>query len=102
MKKILLSADGDISVYSVPDNVADELDAYCQRFFKWLKEDTAAEKYRFVINGTACLRYDERDFIDYLNLSSGSEHSVLVETLDGISDIVNIPEKYRKLPYFNF
>ena len=29
MKKVLLSADGEISVYSVLDEVADNLEKYC-------------------------------------------------------------------------
>ena len=32
MKNVLLSADGDISVFSVPDEVADHLEKYCLEF----------------------------------------------------------------------
>lgn len=32
MKKILLSADSEISVFKVPDKVADNLEKYCLEF----------------------------------------------------------------------
>ena len=32
MKQVLLSADGEISVYYVPDAVADALETYCLEF----------------------------------------------------------------------
>ena len=32
MKPVILSADGDSVVYTVPDAVADNLEAYCMEF----------------------------------------------------------------------
>ena len=32
MKKVILSADGDSVIYSVPDEVADNLDKFCIEF----------------------------------------------------------------------
>lgn len=101
MKNIIISADGDRLVYSVPDVVADNLDQYCTEFCdKWLRTSTRAEKYR--IDGVLC--YNEQDFIEYLNeyLFPG-EQSVYVENLGPMgTDELPIPERYKDCPAFNF
>ena len=102
MKNILLSADGEISVYRVPDYAADELDEYCETFFRWMKESPDAQRYRFNVNGVACVQYDETDFIRYLNEYVCNERSEIIETLAGVYDEKSVPEKYRGLPYYNF
>lgn len=57
MKNVIISADGDRIVYSVPNIVADNLTEYCIEFCdKWLKTSPHAKKYRF--NGGLC--YNER------------------------------------------
>ena len=64
MKNVIISADGDRMVYSVPNIVADNLTEYCIEFcHRWLRTSSHAKKYR--INGGLC--YNERDFIEYLN-----------------------------------
>ncbi len=64
MKNVILSADGDRVVYSVPDDVADNLDRYCNQFCnEWLHTSPNAKKYR--VEDVVC--YNEADFIDYLN-----------------------------------
>ena len=63
MKNIVISADGDRKVFSVPDVVADNLTKYCGDFIKWLKNSPDAMKYR--MGGGLC--YNEEDFIEYLN-----------------------------------
>ena len=64
MKEIIISADGDSVVYSVPDDVANHLRKYCIEFCdKWMKTSPHAKRYR--IKGVYC--YNEADFIDYLN-----------------------------------
>ena len=64
MEEIIISADGDSVVYSVPDDVANHLRKYCIEFFdKWMKTSPYAKCYR--IKGGYC--YNEADFIDYLN-----------------------------------
>lgn len=100
MKNIILSADGDQLVYSVPDVVADNLEKYCLEFCnKWIQTDPHAEKYRF--HGLIC--YDERDFIDYLNQwRFPSEPSVYITNLGPIDSDLPIPEKYKDCPSFNF
>ena len=47
MKNVVISADGDRKVYSVPDVVADNLREYCIEFCdKWLQSSPQAKKYR--------------------------------------------------------
>ena len=101
MKNVLLSADWEISVFSVPDNVADNLEKYCMEFSAhWLHESPDAEKYRVKMSDAVC--YDEKDFIDYLNQYICKEPSALVETLPGIWREEDLPKEYVGLPYFNF
>jgi len=45
MKNIVLSADGERKVYSVPEAVADYLYEYCMDFDKWLWSSPDAKKY---------------------------------------------------------
>ena len=99
MKEIILSADGDSFVYAVPDDVADNLEKYCQKFYKWLKNDPGARKYR--VGGG--LRYCEADFIDYLNRNIyPDEKSVMKKNLGWTNLGENIPEEYKNCPYYNF
>ena len=47
MKDVILSADGDSRVYSVPDTVADNLEAYCLEFCNnWIWNSPHARKLR--------------------------------------------------------
>ena len=60
MKQVVLSADGDSVVYSVPDVVADKLEKYCLEFCtKWIRTGSEAKKYR--MNGGVC--YDQTDLL---------------------------------------
>ena len=108
MKWVLLSADNEPSIYSVPDSVADNLSDYCCEFCdKWLWESPHAAKYRTDLG----VAYNEYDFIRYLNeWIFPDEPSVLVETLDWsvIDDAINgrgelhLPERYKSCEWFNF
>ena len=100
MKNVILSADGDRIVYSVPDEVADHLEAYCLEFCsKWLCTSPHAAKYR--IGGGFC--YNEADFIEYLNRwRFPQQPSVFVENLGWIDSDRLIPPKYKDCPSFNF
>ena len=101
MRNVLLSADGEISVFSVPDDVAGHLEEYCMEFCAhWLHESPDAEKYRVKMSDVVC--YNEMDFIDYLNQYVCDEPSTLVETLRGVWREEDLPPKYADLPYFNF
>lgn len=104
MKNILLSADGEISVYSVPDEIADNLREHCIRFCdEWLRKSPEAKRYCMRMpNGKMCLCYDESDFIDYLNNFVCDTPSILVEKLEDVYELEEVPRKYKDLPYFNF
>lgn len=103
MKRVLLSADGDISVYSVPNEVADNLEKYCLEFCDhWLYESPDAAKYRIKMGETVGVCYSEKDFIDYLNQYICEETSELIETLTNSFSEENLPKEYTELPYFNF
>lgn len=99
MKNIVISADGDRKVYSVPDIVADNLEKYCMEFCAWLTTSPHAKKYR--VRGILC--YNETDFIDYLNKWVFPEEiSCFVENLGWIDFSASLPEQYKKCPEFNF
>ncbi|MBD5082549.1 MAG: hypothetical protein HDT44_12405 [Ruminococcaceae bacterium] len=100
MKNIILSADSDRKVYSVPDTVADNLEKYCMEFIDWLEVSPDAKKYRK--KGVMC--YDESDFILYLNkYVFPKEQSVYVKNLSlGNSYSRNVSSEYKDCPSFNF
>ena len=103
MKSVLLSADGEISVFSVPNEVAENLEKYCLEFCcHWLYESPHAEKYRTKAGNTVGVRYSEKDFIDYLNQYICEGQSKLVATLIDVFDEADLPKEYVGLPYFNF
>lgn len=85
MTNVLLSADGDVKVYSVPDVVAKNLEKICIEY---------SRKGGF---------YDETDFIDWLNkYKYPYKKSVFVENLGWCKDKNDIPPKYRECDAFNF
>jgi hypothetical protein len=100
MKEVILSADGDSSVYLVPDAVANKLNKYCIDFCdKWLRTSPNAKKYR--VKGVYC--FDEKDFIDYLNeYVFPEEKSVFVKNLGWTELGKKLPKMYKNHPYFNF
>lgn len=100
MKEVILSADGDSIVYSVPDVVANDLRKYCIDFCdKWLKTSPYAKRYR--INGVYC--FNEADFIEYLNeYIFPDQKSIFVKNLGWTDLRENLPPEYRLHPYFNF
>ena len=100
MKEVIISADGDSVVYSVPDVVADNLRKYCIEFCdKWMKTSPHARMYK--IKGGYC--FNEADFIEYLNeYVFPDQESTFVRNL-GWTDLgKDIPDEYKDLPYFNF
>lgn len=103
MKRILLSADSEISVFTVPDRVADNLEQYCLEFCSnWLHKSPDAEKYRVKTGDTIGVCYNEKDFIDYLNQYICDEQSSLVTSFTEVYPGDKLPEEYAGLPYFNF
>ena len=100
MKNVVIGADGDRKVYSVPDVVADNLEKYCNDFCtKWLWESPHAEKYRTSVS--VC--YNEDDFIEYLNTwLFPDERSVLIKNLGWIDFGDTLPKPFDECPEFNF
>ena len=90
MKHVVISADGDRKVYSVPDVVAENLRAYCMEFCtKWLRTSPHAGKYRR--SGVFC--YNEDDFIEYLNTwVFPDQKSTLVANLGWIDFREKLPQ----------
>lgn len=103
MKNVLLSADNEISVFSVPNEVADNLEQYCLEFCSnWLHKSPEAAKYRVEMGNMIGVCYSEKDFIDYLNQYICDEQSRLITTFVDVYDKNILPQEYVRLPYFNF
>ena len=104
MKQVILSADGDSVVYSVPDVVAENLEKYCLYFCtKWIRSDPGAKKYRVERNGTVGFCYDQDDFIDYLNTCLfPNEQSKRIRNLGRTASEEEYPQEYRGMPKFCF
>lgn len=102
MKEIILSADDNPKIYSVPDIVADKLDAYCFEFCEnWIWKDPNGAKLLVDYDGRKCACYTDSDFIDYLNdWIFPDQKSTLVQELDCEND--EIPEEYQSYPIFHF
>ena len=100
MKTVILSADSERMLYSVPDVVAEHLREYCLEFCsKWLLESPDAAPYRQ--NG--CLCYTEADFIAYLNkYLFPDEPSVLIKSIGFPDYVTGLPKEYDAVPRFNF
>lgn len=103
MKNVLLSADNEVSVFSVPDKVADNLEKYCLDFCcDWLHESPDASKYHVQMGDIIGVCYSEKDFIDYLNQYICDEQSIWITTLTDVYSEEELPKEYAGLPYFNF
>lgn len=102
MRQVILSADGEAMLYSVPDAVAERLEEYCMDFCtRWLWQSPEAEKYRQTVNGVTGVCYTEADFVEYLNTCLFPDRpAVLVRGLG--CPFYDIPGQYRDLPRFNF
>ena len=103
MKKVLLSHDGKMKMYLVPDDVADNLYKYCMHFgFEWLMNDPNAKKLQVTMpNGEIGYFFGAQDFIDYLNdYVFPDQKSILVEEMDFYD--YEIPGEYKDIPWFNF
>ncbi len=102
MRQVILSADGEAMLYSVPDAVAEHLEDCCMDFCaRWLWESPDAAGYRQTVNGVTCVCYTEADFIDYLNAHIFPDQpSALIRGLG--CPFYEVPGKYRGIPRFNF
>lgn len=98
MKNILLSADGEVFVYSVSEEVVNNLEKYLNDFMNWMQNGKEETK-KFRICGALC--YDQSDFIEYINNVLGKK-AVEVENLGWIDSKEEIPDKYKELIWYNF
>ena len=85
MKPVLLCADAEISAYMVPGEVAEDLEAYCERFLDWNTKEG----------------FTESDFIAYLN------EQFFPESKSNLIEVVcvhrkDIPRKYQGCARYNF
>lgn len=105
MKEVILSADNDLCLYSVPADIADNLDSICNEFassYVWRGAYNAkflkcvGEQY------VACFGVD--DFIWYLNKELYPQmKSVKLKTIGNFDSFSNgVPKEYQHIPWFNF
>ena len=115
MKKILLGETYSCNVYSVPNEVADNLREHCIRYCTWLSKSPEAQSTR-----KKWAHPSDEGFIQYLNRFAFPQYeSKLVEELDGkcspieLKDMpegsfrdefmanTNLPDQYRNNPAYN-
>ena len=99
-ENILLSADGEISVWRVPKEVSDNLEEYCLDYLKWEmeSEDPRAKRIR---SGEPY--FIESSFIEYLNkyVFPNNKSYFVEDTGIAIYEGKEI-DKYKGCSEFNF
>ena len=99
MKQVILSADGDQYLYSVPDPVAENLSRFCMEFLRWMQDNPAGKKYW---DGRGYM-FTEADFIDWLNENRFPEQrSQLLENLGDWDLQEKIFAEHPDVPHYNF
>lgn len=115
MKKVLLGETYSCNMYSVPNEVADNLREHCIRYCTWLSKSPEAKSARKKWRSPS-----DDGFIDYLNKFAFPQYeSKKVEELAGkcspieLEDMpngsfrdkymanVNLPDQYRDNPKYN-
>ena len=105
MREVILGTDGDSVVYSVPDEVADNLRKYCMEFCSnWIWKSPDAAKYRVADeDGKVCACYCEADFIEYLNTwIFPDQQSVFVKNIGWTQYGRKLPTEYQGYLWFHF
>ncbi len=102
MKEVILSADGDLSLYLIPAEVADNLVDACNEFAsKYVWHGPNSGKFLKLYGKQYVACFTEEDFIDYLNEYLYPQfHSVKLKTLGSFDD--GVPVRYQNFPWFNF
>lgn len=103
MAEVILSHDSEAMLYSVPAEVAANLDQYCWDFAaNWVWHGPENRKYlRSFGDSQLGAVFGAPDFIDYLNRWAFPEYeSKLIKGL-GCYDY-EIPEEYQHYPQYNF
>ena len=103
MKEVVLSADGDLSLYLVPADVADNLATVANEFaFNYVWHGEKSGKFLKLHGEQYGAVFDETDFIEYLNtVLYPDKPSVKLKTIPA-DDEWDVPEEYRKYPHYNF
>ena len=97
MKQVILSADGDQYLYSVPDPVAENLDRFCMEFLRWMHDNPVG-----YWDGRGYM-FTEADFIDWLNENRfPGQRSRLLEDLGDWDLQEKIFAEHPDVPHFNF
>ena len=102
MQYILLSTDGPISLYEVPDKIAKELTKYCVEFLNWAENGSEEKKFKKGYR-------PEQEFINYINNVVNKNciyKSQLIKTIANTDEeklqALEVTEPYKDYPYFNF
>ena len=95
MKYILLSTDGPISLYEVPEHIAVKLTEFCIEFINWTDKGPKARKFR---KGY----FPEEEFMNYLNTVVSPRYPQKAKWLKTFGYWEEVPEEFKDLPYFNF
>jgi hypothetical protein len=94
-ENLLLSADGDISLYKVEKEILNNLDELIEEFYKWKK--------------TNC--YDETLFVKFLKTKYGENSIEFIKVVGLYCGYINpktgkiendIKEEYKKTRWYNF
>jgi len=103
MKEVVLSADGDLSLYLVPADVADNLATVANEFaFNYVWHGEKSGKFLKLCGEQYGAVFDETDFIEYLNtVLYPNKPSIKIKTFQAADD-EDVPEEYRKYPHYNF
>ncbi len=102
MEHIILSSDGPLYVYAVPDEVAWHLEEYCKEFTESGIWKLIAANYDGVSYADGAVCFSEQSFVLYLNeYLFPNQKSWRVADLGYISH-KKIPKKYRDCPRYNF
>lgn len=95
MECLLLSADGDISLYEISSDLLEKIDNCVKQFDKWRKTKS----------------YDETLFVQYLKQKYGEKSILFCKTVGVYCGKINqvtgqiehdLPEEYRDTKWINF
>ncbi len=102
MKEVILSADGNLSLYLVPAEVADNLADICNEFASnYVWHGGKSGKFLKLYEEQYVAFFTEVDFIEYLNTELyPQKKSIKLKTLGSFDD--GVPEDYKHLPWYNF
>ncbi|MCM1226971.1 MAG: hypothetical protein NC320_06015 [Clostridium sp.] len=85
MENLMLSADGEVILYKVSQNIINDFDNILEQFYSWKKTNY----------------YDEQLFVKFLKKKFGDECIKYIKNL-GYVNHSNIPKEYRNTKWFNF